>query len=487
MVIESAEKIAQRAFDLGLLDERQIRDAWATLGSRGVPVEDFVQLLLRRNWMTSYQVDRLKRGERSGFFFGDYKVLYLVGMGSFARVYRAVHRQTGKVVAVKVLRSRFSENPAQYNLFVREGQMGCTLRHPNIVPIYEVCSRKHIHFLVMEFVEGWNLSEFVRIRQKLEPLEATRLMMDICQGMSYAFERGIIHRDLKLNNVLVSSRKQAKIVDFGLAGMEDEETDDLPGDLANTRTIDYAALERATGVRKDDQRSDIYFLGCIFYHMLTGMPPLTATRDRLQRLSKTRFLEIKPIREVDPSLPDSVVLAVNKSMMFDPRYRYQTPAAMLADLRLAMKRISGATKTGQEGSGILAHTEPTHTVMVVEANPQMQDIFRQGLKRAGYRVLLTADLDRAWNRFQQESSRPDCLIVSTERLGEPAVGLFNRFAEDVQTQQIPAVLLLGDGQEQWIRDAKTADHRIVLQLPLTMKQFCAALGRLLQAKPLQPQ
>ncbi len=149
----SAENVAQYAFDLGLLDERQLQDVWASLGTRDVRAKELVQLLLRREFLTNYQIERLVKGERSGFFFGDYKVLYLVGTGSFARVYRAVHQQTGQVVAVKVLRNRYSDSPTQYGQFVREGKVGYSLRHPNIVPIYEVVSQGKVHFLVMEFVK----------------------------------------------------------------------------------------------------------------------------------------------------------------------------------------------------------------------------------------------------------------------------------------------------------------------------------------------
>lgn len=162
----NAEQIAQRAFNLGLLDERQLQEVWASFGSRHVQLEDLLQTLVRREYMTNYQVERLVKGERSGFFFGDYKVLYLVGTGTFARVYRAVHRTTGKIVALKVLRNRYSENQVQANQFVREGRVGCALRHPNIVPIYDVISNRRTHFLVMEFIEGRNLREFVKIRKK---------------------------------------------------------------------------------------------------------------------------------------------------------------------------------------------------------------------------------------------------------------------------------------------------------------------------------
>ena len=113
------------------------------------------------------------------------------------------------------MRNRYSEKRDQAGLFVREGRVGCALRHPNIVPIYEVTSEGKNHFLVMEFIEGRNLREFVRIRKKLEPLEATQMMIGITDGMRYAFETArLIHRDLKMSNILVSRRGEAKLVDF---------------------------------------------------------------------------------------------------------------------------------------------------------------------------------------------------------------------------------------------------------------------------------
>jgi serine/threonine protein kinase len=485
----TAEKIAQRSYDLGLLDERQLQEVWASLGSRNVPADDMLQLLVRREFLTNYQVERLMKGDRAGFFFGRYKVLYLVGAGTFARVYRAVHRDTGQVVAVKVLRNRFSDSPEQFNRFIREGQVGCTLRHPNIVPVYEVVSEGRVHFLVMEFVEGWNLRDFVKIRKKIEPDQAIRLMIDISEGLRYAFEHGVTHRDLKMSNVLVSSRGQAKLVDFGLAAMDETLTDDALADLPNTRTIDYAALERATGVRKDDTRSDIFFLGCIFYNMLTGEPPLSETRDRVRRLSRSRFQQIVPIRKRDPGIPDSVTLVVNKSMMFDPNKRYQTPAAMVADLEIAARRVAeeagrsnGSGPSGGKQRGVRTRTvwpgEEEHSVMIVESNAQMQDIFREGFKRAGYRVLLTADPERAVARFHQAANVAEVLVLNAQEIGYPAVAAFNDLAEDKRTEYVPAVLLLDENQQAWRQEAQAAEHRLVLSMPITMKQLRAALAKI---------
>ena len=168
----TAENIAQRLRLLGLLDERKLREIWAALGTHEVGLDEFIQFLVGHEHLTNYQAKKLLKGDRAGYFFGNYRVLYLVGHGTFARVFRAAHRETGKIVAIKVLRSRFSENPVQASLFVREGRLGCVLRHPNIVPIYEVFSKGRSHFLVMEFVEGQNLRQFIRYRKKIEPVEA---------------------------------------------------------------------------------------------------------------------------------------------------------------------------------------------------------------------------------------------------------------------------------------------------------------------------
>ena len=174
--------------------------------------------------------------------------------------------------------------------------------------------------------------------------------------------------------------------------------------MPNTRTIDYAALERATGVRKDDTRSDIYFMGCIFYHMLTGQPPLMETKDRLQRLNKQRFLDVVPIQQCDPALPHWVCTVVNKAMMLDVARRYQSPAAMLADLAIAERQlIEGGDAASAEAAAAAMGTyveAKQHTVLVVESNPKWQDIFREGFKRVNYRVLVIADPERAVARLR---------------------------------------------------------------------------------------
>ena len=467
-----------------------MQEIWGEVGSRAGLAQELQQLLLRRELLTNYQAERLLRGESAGFFYGHYKVLYLIGTGTFARVYRACHRTTGEIVALKVLRRKFASDPEQADRFYREGKMGASLVHPNIVPIMEVVSDSDGHFLVMKFIEGRNLREFIKIRKKFAPAEATRLVTDIAAGLSYAAKRGICHRDLKMSNVLVSSHGQTLLLDFGLAAADRSMSDDAIANSANPRTIDYAGLERATGVRKDDPRSDIYFLGCIFYHILTGKPPIYETKDRIQRLSKSRFQDVEPIAQVDPEIPRPIVAVVNRSMDLDAGMRYQTPGEMLTDLKGAMERLNepydpAGDKSSDKLSEASVPTEPDvpkRTLMFVESNVALQDIIRGRLKKNGFRVLVLADPERALGRFADGAKAADCVIFSTGELGEPALEAFNRFAEGQHTGPIPAVLLLGENHHEWLKKAKLGQKRVAVSMPVKLRQLREVLARLVPAE-----
>ncbi len=476
----TAEKLAQRALDVNIVTERELRSVWGELGTRNVEYEQFKQLLVRRGLITNFQLERLLQNFRTGFFYGDYKVLYLVGSGTFARVYRATHRVTNELFAVKVLRKSKSEIPGEAELFRREGELGMKLKHPNIVAIHEVASEGKSHYIVMDFVEGHNLRDFAKVRGKFGPLEASRITSGMVAGLNYAFQQGITHRDLKMSNVILSSEGEAKLVDFGLAGLGGNDPDE--GDGANPRAIDYAGLERATNVRKDDTRSDVFFSGCIYYQLLCGKPAIAETRDRVQRLDKTRFKEIKPISSIAPNLPLPLVRVCNKAIEFDPERRYQSPGEMLADLMLTMKRLSEQTSETAEVptteaaplEGHDANGEP-RKVMVVEADTKMQDLFRELFKKRGYRVLVTGDPERLFQRFYENNKTAEVLLLSTGHIGYSAVEAFNRLGTEPSTKTVPVILLLAENHNDWAEQAEVDKHRTVLQMPVKSRQLRQAL------------
>lgn len=486
------EKLAQRISDAGLMDARQMESLWAELGTREVDLNTFTSLLLRKELLTNYQLDRLLKGERGGFFYGEYKVLYLVGTGTFARVYRAVNTRTGRIVAVKVLRRRFRDDKAMCEGFLREGHIGMQLRHPAIVPIYEVLSQP-TPTLIMEFVEGSNLREFVRGRKKMAPDEAMRVAVDILAGLAHAAERNMSHRDLKMSNVLITTRGKAKLVDFGLAGMQGT-GGTKEEDGANPRTIDYAGLERASGVRNNDPRSDLYFVGVILYNMLTGAAALAETRDRLSRLSVARYQDIKPITHHDPNIPMRVASFVMRALELNPEKRYASAAEMHEDA----KRLLASLEAGESLDAEPAAPEPgavrpraaeksaseqegAHkTVMVVESKIEMQDVLRERLKKHGYRVLIFSDPLRAIQRFETDDKMPaDCVLFCAQDLGEAALEAFNKLAAKPITKDVPAILFVDAKQADLIKAADLAPHRVLLKTPLRVKELREKLLELL--------
>jgi serine/threonine-protein kinase len=301
-----------------------------------------------------------------------------------------------------------------------------------------------------------------------------------------------------MSNVLISSRGDAKLVDFGLAAFSHKLTEEVIANHPNPRTIDYAGLERCTGVRRNDKQSDIYFAGTIYYHMLSGHPALHETKDRVQRLATTRFQEILPITHHVASLPRPVVNVVNHAMELNVKKRYPEPGDMLAELRQVRDRLNEMVTAGDlpDEAPMEAESTPAtpeepeieqegraKTVMIVEANVAMQNVLRDNLKKHGYRVLVISNPERALSRFQTESEAPaDCVVFSANKLGEEALDGFNRFAEIPRTRTHPAMLLLDEKHKLLKSEANVSEHRSVVVMPVPMSKFREVLKELIQTR-----
>ncbi len=484
------QHFAQRIVDLGLAERRDVDQVLSEVGVGEHQLNDMIRAMQRRGLVTALQTDKILKGDRQGYFYADYKVLYVIGAGTFARVYRA--EKDGQVYAVKVLRKRFRDEVKELEQFLREGSMGLKLRHPNIVSIFDVVPDKRNPFLVMEFVEGQTLRDLVKRRGGLPADLALQLMYEIASGLSYAASLGIAHRDLKLSNVLISTEGKAKLVDFGLAALSDRNNPEKMADCPNARAIDYAALERGTGVRKDDPRSDVYFAGNMLYHMLAGQPALTETRDRLARLNVTRFQEIPPLHERVPDVPGVANQIVQRAMEFNPDNRIQSAAALQAEVKKALEILKGGGTTRREADFSAPMAEyhdddelPTnegegYVVMLVESKAGLQNAVRERLKSRGYRVLIISDPSRALSRFSADEDPPaDCVIFGASDLGVVAMEAFNQFASNPHTANIPSIMLVDRRQTQVISGAVRGPKRKLLALPLKVRELRIALQQLL--------
>jgi len=473
----TADDLAQLVAHLELVPPADLQEVLRETGS-GIDADAYGQALVRRELVTGFQLERLLKGERRGYFYGRAKVLYQIGAGSFARVYRAIHRDTGGILAVKVLRSRYANDADKCRAFRHEGEMGQLLRHPNIVAIDDVGEEAGTSYITMEFVEGQTLRELVKIRGALDVPRALDVIGQLAAGLDYAHRRGVTHRDLKASNVITSSTGEAKLVDFGLAGV-DESGDGALGRIDQPRTIDYAALEKLTGMKDDAVRSDIYFLGTIAYLVVAGVSPLKETRDRNERADPQRYRAVTPLAERCPDLPKDVVDLVSRMMNLDPLERWQTAG----DVRRRTESII-ARRNGAEGAESPTESPAVQqgSVMLVESSQKAQQVLREFFSKLGYRVLVTENPQRALSRFSSTPRPADCLVLSTHALGDDAVAAFNALTSDPHLAEVPAVLLLGSSQAGLADTARADGRRRVVQMPVPTADMTRLLGELVAGK-----
>jgi len=464
---------AQLLVRLGLVTEEQLIEAYEEVDPRGADPEPLLRFLERKGYLTPWQSQKVLKRDPDGYFLGGYRILYKIASGSFGRVFRADDMRTGRVVAIKVLRRRWSEDPQRIEFFEREGRVGMSLRHPNIVEMLAVNRdpASGQYYMVMEFVEGGNLREILAIRKKLEPAEALRLIEDAASGLAYAYSRGVTHRDVKLTNILISSQGAAKLVDFGLAKIYSSL--EVKNSERIERTVDYAGLEKATNVKTGDVRSDIYFLGCVLYEALTGRPPLQVTRDRFARMQRQRFDNVTAMKREEVNAPTSVFTLVETMMSLDPQRRYQTPSQLLDAIKGARKDLEGKNEVGGNN-----HVGSVRSIFVAEADVKLQDKIREKFKELGYRVLLAADPVRALDRFRTQPF--DAFVLDARTVGEEGLPVFERIMKEADRRELrcAGIILLGEDQTRWSERLGTRANVAVMTHPITLNQLSRKVNEL---------
>ena len=479
----TTEEVATTALELGLIDAAEMPGLWRELGSHDASLEQFGSACVRRELLTGFQWERLRNGYRNGFFYGRTKVLYQAGAGSFARVYRAIAQDNQEILAVKVLRKRFSADEIKGELFLREGRMGLMLRHPGIVRIEEVGKEGVSSFITMEFVEGQTLRELVKIRKVLDLTRALDLAVQLIDALVYAHGEGVTHRDLKASNVLVSSKGQAKLVDFGLASFTESKSKKAD-EIGKLRTVEYAALEAAGGVRGDDVRSDVFFLGALLYLIFSGRSPFSESRAREVRADPKRYAELEPLGRVAPHLPRDLVDIVNKMLSLKPKHRFQTVLEVQEALKPIQLRCAEDESTttpdlpekkkarkvsSTKDAGVKTSDKPR--IMVVEVSGKSQDSLRQFFSKQGFRVLVTENPKRALTRFETVPAPADILLLSSQVLGHDAVTVFNALAPDPYLKKIPALLITSARQSEIVEEAVEDDLRQVVTMPFKASEL----------------
>lgn len=477
------DDLAQVLVRLELVDPAVLSDCVHRIEAAGGGPAELLRMLEGRHLLTSYQVSRLERDELDSLVLGEYKLMYRNASGSFARVFRAESIRTGRMIGIKVLRQRWARDPKMVSLFHREAELGQKLQHEYIVPIYEVANQGDTHYFTMEFVEGGNFRDFLNIRKKLSPAEATRYTLQMCEALDYALRMGVTHRDLKLTNVLMSSRGVAKLVDFGLAG---DVVVDRPGSSETPqRALEYAALEKGTNAPSHDPRSDLFFLGGIYYELLTGVPPFPRTRSRDERRDFARYTSVRPLRSLDPNIPRAVVDTVERLMKVNPEQRHQSPASAAADLRLILadldKTGSPVTPIDLEGTQRNGHTTRSrYSVLCIEHRLRQQNLLRDYLTKHGYRVLVMNDLLRGMRRL--ENDPPDCVVLMGESIGDDVANAFLQTSDMANGTGLVSIAVLAERQGDIKPLMKETATNRVLSQPVSLRDLRREIHLAIQRK-----
>jgi serine/threonine protein kinase len=256
-----------------------------------------------------------------------YEILELIGSGGMANVYKARCHRLNRLVAIKILKSDLADNADFRRRFHDESQAVAQLSHANIVSVYDVSTNPDMEYIVMELIDGITLKQYMERRGRMDWRESLHFITQIMRGLSHAHSRGIIHRDIKPQNIMVLRDGSVKVADFGIACLANQGQTLTQEALGS---VHYISPEQARGDRID-ARSDIYSAGVVLYEMLTGRLPFegdSAVSVAIQHLSS---VPLAP-RDIDPSIPEPLELICMKAMNSDPNKRYASADAMIEDL-----------------------------------------------------------------------------------------------------------------------------------------------------------
>jgi serine/threonine protein kinase len=295
----------------------------------------------------------------AGRRLGHYELIETVGAGGMAAVLKARDLELGRIVALKILPPEAARDPESVNRFKQEARAAARLDHENVARVYYCGEDQGLHFIAFEFVEGENLRVLIDRRGVLPVGDCVRYMIQVATGLNHAAERGVVHRDIKPSNIIITPDGRAKIVDMGLA--RHLESGSVNGGVTHSGvtlgTFDYISPEQAMDPRRADVRSDIYSLGCAFYHALTGQPPVpegTAAK----KLHAHQHIDPLDPRELNPAIPDELAAILSRMMAKVPEHRYQTPKELIAHLKGLAERLDLGSDLGVSDSNVQPAPRP---------------------------------------------------------------------------------------------------------------------------------
>jgi len=427
----------------GLVDEKELHRLVVT--STAEDADSFAQELIEHDTLTNYQARALSRGRWKGLVLGNYVIVEKLGKGGMGQVYKARHDRMGRTVCLKVLRSVGRRSPEVVERFRREIKTHSALSHPNFVVAHDADEAEGIQFLVMEFIDGRDLSRRVKDDGPAPIGEALSVLRQTATALEYAHDQGVTHRDIKPHNLLVAESGddagQVKVLDMGLARFEPL----LDGPTNSTTrasmtasgvimgTVDYMSPEQALNSKNADARSDIYSLGCTMYFLLTGKT-MFAGETLMEKIIAHREQPVPSLREQVSELSAGLDAVFQKMVARNPDQRYQTmkhlgedldaciagrrPSALsvpwtdLVEQVKAKPALASIPAAAVLLLGLAVHaavtelTAPPETITEIDAAEENIEKFTGGVTGIG-EVLLSGDKQRSESKTEYRSVSDD--------------------------------------------------------------------------------
>ncbi len=282
-----------------------------------------------------------------------YEIIELIGSGGMANVYKALCHRLNRYDAVKIMRDETAQNEEFRKRFRAESQAVAMLSHPNIVSVYDVSHSDDVEYIVMELIDGITLKEYLRQKGAIAPSEALDFTIQIAKALEHAHGKGIIHRDIKPQNIMLLKNGMIKVADFGIAELQND-IEESNGETVGS--VHYIAPEQARGAAPD-ARSDIYSLGIVMYEMLTGRLPYVGDTDVEVAVKHMNTVPVSP-REIVPEIPEELERICLKAMDADIDARYQTAGELLRDLE-QFKKQSLTAHVLEDSDSVLIDSDDT--------------------------------------------------------------------------------------------------------------------------------